>query len=340
VKRIFLIALLLGAGFAGPANAVTIDAGAASTFVSSFQVNDGGSLPAGIIARGLPPEDSTTVQSDLDSPDAEKLNIDNVDIGVGQSIFAFREETTRDNRLEGGFAQNSDQISATLVLSPEPPADFVQREHRGFGSSDVILTSPGLAASGLTEVTRTRQVDFENQTASPFFFSLRGHMSVSARAEFNGADGFARAFTSTTLAFESTNPLDISFAPTSPFLPLTSETGLNAVVGINQTLDILGSGMVGLTAFASALGTEPDGEELGIVFGGFDYVMGITLLPGEILSMRQTVSYRDETFGQTRVAAVPLPAGLPLLAVSLVCFGLIAAKRSGKGRNGPRAMAA
>jgi hypothetical protein len=72
-----------------------------------------------------------------------------------------------------------------------------------------------------------------------------------------------------------------------------------------------------------AHGSTPGVTEFGTLTARQDFVFGITLQPGQELSMRHGVSYSQ----MTRIAPVPLPAGLPLLICGITLLGLLRSRR-------------
>lgn len=85
MKHLLIAVSLAGLSVAGDARAVTLDAGAYSTFVNRFQVNDGDVLPPGIVAASSAPESSVLVQSDLDAADAVNVATTTTNIAGGSA---------------------------------------------------------------------------------------------------------------------------------------------------------------------------------------------------------------------------------------------------------------
>lgn len=334
--RLFATAAALAAlAITTPAQAATLDAGAGSAFRIDFRVNDGGPLPAEIIAASQGPQTSVAVSSDLDAPGSVRYDYDtNIVAGITAADPSQFGSYRSDSHGVGDIAVGRTDLYTygILALSPEPPNDFVEGQFRGYGSTDVIVQSgTPMTGTGLVDATRSRDVVFENLTGQDYFFTLSGTISAWSRAEFNGASGFATALTEVGLQFQSTQGLDITFAATSPFLPNSYTEGTTGSAAIDRVTDVSGTGLLGIAASARVQGLNPAGHELASASGGYDYLLGVTLKPGEVLTMTHFVTYRDETEGHFIAAPVPLPAGLTLLGAGLLCLGGLSALRRRRG---------
>lgn len=334
MKHLVLAAGLTALAFAAPVQAATIDGFSVSTHSLYFRVNDAGPLPSGITATTPPPEFDSSVETQLDAPDAtlfedSDINIDGTDQN-NPSVFRYLESTTRNGGTEGAFAQNETRLFGTVAFSPEPPNDFVERGIWGSSNAQGRIDSDPFETQALSSGSWQRDVVFTNDTLLPFFFTLSGHLEVTADAAFSGDGGFAAAFASTALLFDSTHDLDISFSGTAPYSPVEDATGRNATAEIGRTIDLANSGTLSLTASARVLGDDPLGSGTGSVFGRQEYLLGITLQTGETLTMRNLSTYRNEVFVSPPLPAIPLPgSGLLLGTLAALGFGFSRARRPG-----------
>lgn len=303
-----VIAALALVGISTPGLAVTIDAQATSTHIIDFRVNDGGLLPADIIAGPSGPISDLTIESALDAADANTARTEFVDIAGTSaddpSEFRITDLTSRDSTDDIASGSTVDFLYGVRVASPEPPSDFVEAGIRGIGlASGIIHSSDPLQANALVDVFRARDVTFENLTGDDFFFTLTGQLAAGAIAEFSGANGFAAFVASVALLFESTGVLDISLSALSPFLPVQSSTGDRAVSAITRVVDVAGTGM-----------------------------LGVTLRPGEVLTMRFSATYRDQISALALALALAPPAPAPLPAGG----GLLLTALGALAQRGPR----
>lgn len=334
--RLFATAAALAAlAITAPAQAATLDASAGSAFQIDFRINDGGPLPTEIIAGAQGPQSSVAVSSDLDAPGSTRHDYDtNVVAGTSAADPSHFGSYRSDSHGVGDIAvgRNDLYTYGVLAVSPEPPNDFVESQYRGHASTGVIVQSgTPMTGTGLVDAAHSRAVVFQNLTGQDYFFTLTGTISAWSRAEFNGASGFATAFTEVGLRFQSTQDLDITFAATSPFLPSSYTEGTTGSAAIDRVTNVSCTGLLGIAASARVQGLDPAGHELASASGGYDYLLGVTLKPGEVLTMTHFVTYRDETEGHFTVAPVPLPAGLTLLGAGLLCLGGLGARRRRRG---------
>lgn len=310
-----------------------VSASSGVTVSSSFVIAGGGVLPLGLEARDGPPILNTTRQSNLDAPDATAFDdVDTTIAGIeatDPSIFFGINNDTRNGGSEGGTAVHNHQLYQIREIDEDTTSDVSERGVWGESTAQIALTSGLYDTDATGGVVNERVFTFRNERATPFTFGIEGEMDMSIFATADGMDATASATATLDMWFRSDNPLAIQFAATSVFDPVTDAMTLGSVASILRETDVAGTGHLSMTG--SVLTESPDFgvSEMAFAAGSFSYALGITLQPGETISMSHLVSYSsDAAFALPEpLAAVPVPSGLPLLASAMVWMGWVRSRR-------------
>lgn len=322
------------AALAVPAQAATLSAIAQVDYSALVRFNTGDAALPGVDVTSSPSIPIPTLSSALAAADAlNETGQTTIIAGASAadpSQFTSFDRTTRNGGTEGGDARTS-FFTYGIRVADEVPAtggSLVEVGWSGTTSSQAQITTDPHAAAAQVNRFNARTFEFENLSVSDSaFFTITAELDLTAIALVTGADALARSTVALGLAFSSADPLAISFAPLMPFLPVESTSGPGAATSFGRSTDPSGTGMVGLSALASATGGDPLGTESASLDLSDRVVLGVTLAPGQVLSMTMELTGATVAEVNPRVAPVPLPAGLPLMAAGLAALGWLGRRR-------------
>lgn len=310
--------------------ALPINANSGVSLYHDMIIATGGQLPVGLESRTNPPNLSRSASSDLQAPDAVDFNdTDTVINGLGPdtpSIFSAISTDTRNAGTEGSFASNNTQLYQILEteIVPDGTNDISERGIWGNGQAQASLSTELYDTQGISDASFERAFTFSNQNLFALTFGIEGNFEMDLFATANGENSFAKTFAQVDMFFSSQNSLDIVFADTSLYVNNQNEVGDNALFYLQRETDVANTGHLSLTGGASATGTNIGGLTQAFGSSTMSYVLGITLLPGEEITMSHIVTYSNlATIGEGTVK-VPEPSGGLLM---LFAFGLLVFRR-------------
>ncbi len=256
------------------------------------------------------PDITATVDSSIDAADATLFEDSQTYLDAFEAPYGtlINRSTTRNDGTEGGAAQNE-----TINWDYFDPIDdiFIDRFESN-GQSQVQVSTDPVEAQARSDTLRQRDFWFRNQSFSPFVLVMSGYMDVTASTNFSGESGHAEAYTTTSLQFESTDSLDMTFSGLGPFAPMTDMNGDGAQAELNRVIDT-DNGFFSLEAFSRVDGIDPLGSGFGVASGRQDFLFSITLRPFETVSMRMAVTHHDIMRANPDMGSVPLPGALLFL---------------------------
>ena len=320
-----------------PAHAATVSAIAQVDYSAVIRFNGGDTAIPGVDVTDTLSAPIPGVSSTLAAPDAvnesDQTTVIDGTSPATPSQFSRLDRTTRNGGAEGGDARTSLFTYGVRVNDAEPDTggSLVEIGRTGTTSSQARIATDPFAADAAADLFNARTFSFRNLSAvDTAFFTITGELDVTAIAQVTGADALARSVVAFDLAFSSDDPMTISFAPLMPFLPLESATGPAAATSFGRSIDPSGAGLVGLSALASATGSDPFGLDSASVSLSDRFVLGVTLAPSQVLSMTASLSAVTVATVDPLIAPVPLPAGLPLLVAGFGLFGVLRRRRRGQ----------
>jgi hypothetical protein len=328
--RTFL-SLAVAVGFGAPAHAIPVTATAVADASLTILINDG-ELVAGVRITDALLGINVNADSTLAAPDAVSTPggstvINGVDAD-NPSVYIRSDSTTRNGGTEGGAANVSYSVYGVRLFNPDQVIGNQLLEVGAWGtsqSSAQITTQPYDTSASADAPNGDRVFTFENLGPTEAFFTIAGDVEVSAGVLFNGAASLARAFADARLLFDSADPLDISFSALAPYLPEEDVSGDNASNTLARFTDPDGLGQVGLTASASALGVDAIASETASVLATDSFLLGVTLQPGQAMTMTRRFSIQSMVEIEPSAAVVPAPGVMALLTIGLT--GLLAVRR-------------
>lgn len=321
MKTLFCLFITMTALGVNAAIAAPITANSGASFYFDMRIAGGGTLPAGLESISGPPSHSYTSNSLLQSNDAAEVNgTDALINGLSPetpSIFSSWSSSTRNGGAEGASSTNSTSLYQIFSTESQPDGsnDVSERGIWGSGLAQATLNSEIFPTQAVSEVSFARQFTLANQSDDTLTFGIEGRFEMDLFAYTDG-EGVAETFANFGLFFSSANILDILFSDTSPYINNQTESGTQSSVSIGRQTDVVNSGYLSLFGNASASGLNAGGVQQGFGNSAMSYVLGITLQPGEEITMLQFVDYSN--FAEIgAVVDVSEPDSLLLMLASL-----------------------
>ncbi|MDO6442044.1 PEP-CTERM sorting domain-containing protein [Marinobacter sp. 2_MG-2023] len=318
--------------------AVPVNANSGVSFYHDIIIASGGQLPVGLESRDNPTDNSFfSASSDLQAPDAVDFNDTHILInGLGPetpSVFSAISTDTRNAATEGSFASNNTQLYLVheLEIVPDGTNDTSEEGIGGNGQAQATLSTELYDTQGVSDVFFERTFTFSNQNLSALTFGIQGDFEMDLFATADGQNSFANTFAQVDMFFSSQNPLDIVFADTSPYVNNQNEVGDNALFYLQRETDVANTGHLSLTGSASAIGTNIGGLTQAFGNSAMSYALGITLLPGEEITMSHRVTYSNLAMIGEGAVKVPEPSSGLLM---LFAFGLLVFRRQKQSLGG------
>ncbi|MEM6310078.1 MAG: hypothetical protein AAF754_08505 [Pseudomonadota bacterium] len=329
MKSVSFSASLVLCLFGGPLLATPIQAISSLGINNSYTVNNG-SVPEGIRLENVVPSLSVSgdVQSSVDDPAATTTTANDTVVGnpfldPPRPFSANRlSTTTLPGSAEGSTAFFGIEIETEHDADvTDPITSIVSRSTKQSGGAQASISSAPVAAAAFSEFENERAYRFENTTNAEISFVIDGIIDANLLAFYDGTDGFARATGTAYTLFENAIDASAFFAPLTPYVPLTSAS--NDSASAVESL-VANSDGISLSVAASALGDGSDPlAEVELEFG---YFFLVTLDGGGSIDLRTGFSQRNEVQYNPQIAAVPLPAGLPLLLFALAALSGLRAR--------------
>jgi hypothetical protein len=316
-------ALAVGLLISAPSHAVPVNTLAVADASMTIVINDGEAVDGVEIIDGPLPF-NVVASSSLDAPDAVNTNGESTVIAgldpADPSEFIRFDRTRRNADSEGGDASVSYFVYGIRKLSPDPALanPLVENGAWGTSQSTAQITTEPFDTSASAEAPVDREFNFTNVSADEVFFTIAGDVALTTAVQFNGAAGSARAFADVSLLFASADALDISFSGLAPYSPKEDSSGDNAFSSLTRFTDPMVSGRVGLTAFASALGVDAIGAETASAMATDEFLLGVTLQPGQEMTMTRRFSVVTSVVVEPVAAVVPVPGIAALLLAGLL----------------------
>ncbi|WP_339718928.1 hypothetical protein [uncultured Paraglaciecola sp.] len=303
--------------------AIPITANSGISFNNDMVIATGGQLPIGLESIDGPPSYSFLTNSSLYAPDA--VDFDDTDIVIAgltrdaPSTFSSISTSTRNAGTEGSISSNNTQLYQIreLEIIPDGSNDVSERGLWGNGVAQASLTTSVFDTRATSEVSFEREFTFSNQNAFAMTFGIQGVFEMDMFAIANGEHSVAEAFATLDMFFSSSNILDIQFADISPYSTNQTESGGNASISLIRETNVAGTGHLSLTGMASASGLDGGGAQQALGGSVMSYAIGITLQPGEEITMSHLVTYSNLAAIEQRVTEVNEPSSLLLMLFAL-----------------------
>lgn len=303
--------------------AIPITANSGISFNHDMVIATGGPLPIGLESNDGLPSFSFLTNSDLYAPDA--VDYEDTDIVIGgisrdaPSIFSSISTSTRNAGTEGSFSSNNTQLYQIreIEIIPDGSNDTSERGLWGNGLAQASLSTSVFDTRATSEVYYERGFTFSNQNPFAMTFGIEGVFEMDLFAIADGENSVAEAFATLDMFFSSSNILDIQFADISPYLNNQTESGDNANISLVRETNIVDTGHLSLTGMASASGLDGGGLQQALGGSFMSYAIGITLQPGEEITMSHLVTYSNLAAIEERVTDVNEPTSLLLMLFAL-----------------------
>lgn len=299
----------------------------------------GSGAPDFLDVRTSGPTQTRTRDSSIDDPLAV-LAIDDIATQVGAAVDppvpyvqTARHRTNRTDPTEFADAQ----YGLSYTVTQDAGGAFF-----GFGSEAVERTglaqarivSDPVAASAQSGASERRRSEIVNESDREETFAIRGAFEFDLLSSYNGEDGLARTSTAIELLFDGVEPDALTFLALEAYAPDIGENAPGATVTESLILDEAGTPGLRFTGSTTAIG---DGGFTEATLGaGFRYLLLVTLGAGETAYLDFGYSQANYVEYKPALAAVPLPATLPLFGGALALFGFAARRRRGAGKGGAR----
>ncbi|MFV0475592.1 MAG: serine hydrolase domain-containing protein, partial [Pikeienuella sp.] len=294
----------------------------------------GGGAPDSLSLRTFGPNPVRTRDSGIDDA-AATLAVDDVATQIGcvgcEPDAPFAETARhRTNRVDPTEFANA-RYDISQLASQDAGSSFL-----AFGSETVersglaqtrITSDPvgSFARSGYSDGRRTEIV---NEADEEETLVISGAFEFSLLASYNGEDGLARTSAAIDLLFDGVGAEDVSFAVLEAYTPDIEAAAPGATVTESLILNEPGTTGFRFTGSTTAIGDGGFTEATLDV--GFRYLLFVTLGAGETAFMDFGFAQANYVEYTPTVAAVPLPAGLPLFGGALALLGLAARRRGAK----------
>lgn len=317
---------LITIAWLGTGMAIPITANSNASFYHDMVIASGGQLPIGLESLDSPPILSISTVSDLYAPDAVDFdNTNTVIAGLAPdapSIFTSLSNSTRNAGTEGALSSNNTQLYQIreVEIIPDGNNDVSERGIWGEGLAQASLSTEVFDTRATSDVSFERIFTFINQNNFAMTFGIEGIFEMDMFAIADGENSLAEAFVRVDMFFSSSSILDIVFADTSPYTNTLTELGDNAAISIVRETDVVNTGHLSLIGSASASGLG--GGDVQQVFGSsaMSYALGITLQPGEEITMSHLISYSNLAAIEQNIVDVPEPPSFLLMSMA---FGFL-----------------
>jgi hypothetical protein len=284
----------LNTGFATP-----ITANSGVSFYNDMVIASGGQLPIGLEVVSISLDGDFLSTSELQASDALDFNISDVTInGLGPdtpSIFSDFSSSTRNSGTEGAASSSNTQLYQILEseIQPDGDSDVSERGIWGDGNAQAAINTEFYATNASTDVSFERVFTISNGNPFAMTFGIEGIFEMDLFATAEGENSFAHTVASLDMFFSSSSLLDIVFADTSLYTNNQNEVGDNTFMSLFREIDVSNTGHLSLTGNASATGNNSGAEQQAFGNGAMSYALGITLLPGEEITMTHLISYEN-----------------------------------------------
>lgn len=310
-----------------PVLAVPINASTVLDVTNTLLIAGGGPLPLGLEVRTLDPLALDLSQSSfLNSPDATPFeNSLTVIAGLTPELpsrFFRYDSSTRNGGIEGAVASNNHRLYQIREADEDLTSDVSERGVWGESQSQATLTTEFHETSANASVFNERRFSISNQNATALTFGIEGVFEMNMFAVASGMHSFAESFATAGLWFTSSNILDIQFADMESYLFNEERSGANTTASMNRETDVVNTGRMSMTGIARASNDGgADGDALAT--GLMRYALGITLQPGEEITMAHTMSYSTRAEITSQPRQVNAPASMGLLSIIILGLGLM-----------------
>lgn len=281
----------------GTSMAIPITTSSGASFYSDLVIASGGQLPLGLESRVSAPISSNPATSELNAPDA--VAFDDFDVVINgltpatPSIFSRTSTNTRNGGSEGAAAINNTQLYQVFEseLVPDGTSDASERGIWGNGQAQAALTTEVYNTRAFSDVSFERIYTFSNNNPFALTFGIEGQFEMDLFAVADGENGLAEAFARIDMFFRSANVLDIVFADTEVYVNEQNESGGNTSLSLERETDVANTGHLSLIGNATAIGAA--GLQQAFGNSSMGYALGVTLQPGEEITMSHLISYSN-----------------------------------------------
>jgi hypothetical protein len=307
----------------GTGLAIPITANSGTSFYHDMVIARGGQLPIGLESLIGPPNLSRLTNSELQAPDT--INFEDTDVVIAgltpddPSVFSHFNSSTRNAGTEGAIATDNTQLYQILEseIVPDGNSDASERGVWGNGQAQASLSTEIFDTRAVADVTLERVFTFANDNPFAMTFGIEGLFEMDLFATADGENSVAEAFARLDMFFSSSNILDIVFADTSPYINNQTESGDNAAISLIRETDVVNTGHLSLMGSASAWGDDSGGLQQAFGNSSMSYALGITLLPGEEITMSHLITYFNVAAIEEPLVDVNEPTSLILMLFAL-----------------------
>ncbi|TDL89364.1 VPLPA-CTERM sorting domain-containing protein [Meridianimarinicoccus aquatilis] len=293
----------------------------------SFVINSGQS-PTGIDIANL--SSTLVIESDVASAvdDPGFTNSTGSSFQVGNPfadpplpVLSTQSDTTV-NLGNGDFAVGRLDFSITVEDDPdEGEFDITRRAVVQDGHAEVFLANDPVAASGSSSHVHGRSYRFDNTTIGTISFNIAGLFEAEMVASFDGDDGFARTSGGFEMLFDLGVGSSVTYFPVAPYLVTREDSAPGAEV---SELFLPNSGGIDGVFFGGSATAIGDGSDtVARLTAQSRYVMTVTVAAGQSVTMATGFRQSNAVGFAPQMAAVPLPAGLPMLFAGLVGLAVL-----------------
>ncbi len=324
MKHLLMITAIFFLICTKPALAIPINASTGVNLSNSLLIAGGGPLPLGLEVRTLDPLALELSQdSFLNSPDAVPFE-DSLTVIAGlapevPSRFFRLDSSTRNGGTEGAVASNNHRLYQIREVDEDNTSDVSERGVWGESLSQASLTTDFHEASANAKVFNERRFSISNQNATALTFGIQGVFEMNMFAVASGINSFAESVATAGLWFTSSNVLNIQFADLAPYIFNEERIGDRATSSMTRETDVAGTGHLSMSGIARTFNSGAvDGDA--VATGTMAYVLGITLQPGEEITMAHRMSYLT----QAKIASEPIYVTAPgsMVCLTITVFGL------------------
>lgn len=317
----------------GTALATPVDAVSYLQVSHSYEIV-GGDAPDFIDVGTGGPNPTRIRNSGVDDP-AAALAIDDVATQVGVVGDIPYRETARHRTNRPDPTEFADaQYDISLFATQDAGSTFL-----GFGSETIErtglaqtrITSDPVAAFAQSGYSDERRSRITNESDGEETLAIRGEFAFSLLSSVNGDDALARTSTAIDLVLSGVDAADVTFLSLETYAPDIEDSAPGATVVENLIRNEPGT--AGLTFSAATTAIGDGGYTEATLDVTFRYLLFVTLGAGETVFLDFGYSQANYVEYTPGMAAVPLPAGLPLLAGALALLGL-AGRRRGAAKGG------
>ncbi|MFT6989014.1 MAG: hypothetical protein ACJASL_000980 [Paraglaciecola sp.] len=292
----------------------------------------GGPLPLGLEVRTLVPLALNLSQdSFLNSLDAMPFE-DSLTVIAGltpasPSRFFTLDGSTRNGGLEGAVASNNHRLYQIREADQNSTSNVSERGVWGESFSQASLTTEFHKTSARASVFNERRFSISNQNATKLTFGIQGTFEMNMFAVASGMYAFAESVVTAGLWFTSSNVLDIQFVDLKLYEFNKERLGANTTASINRETDVVNTGRMSMAGIVRASNAgAADGDALAT--SRMQYALGITLQPGEEITMAHNISYSTMAEITSEPRQVFAPSSMALLCISILGIGLVRRRKS------------